>query len=228
MNPTQKRYAVRLQELIDESEKIEALVITPRGTIVNGMEMGGTPFIKEKELLTAWLIKIESIIETVFGNKSPHYKRFQQFTENNIHTKQQINSIKGLLIGSLDDLESGFLIGQEFLIAGEVFDSLLEEAKYLFKYGHDQAAAILGRVVLEDALKRLARLEQINDKQKASQINIELRKVGRYNLPQERFIQGWLDIGNHAAHGEFDKYTNDQVKDQIDSIDRFIAIEFNV
>jgi hypothetical protein len=228
LNPTQKRYADRLKDLINESEKLEALMIIPRPTTVNGMKLTPEPYINDLESLNAWLIKVENIIEIAFGNTSPHYKKLQKFATINITQRYRIKEIKGLLKGSLDDLENGFLLGQEFLIAGEIFDSLLEEAKYLLKHGHDQAAAILGRVVLEDSLKRLARLEQRNDKQRASQINIELRKAGRYNLAQERFIQGWLDIGNDAAHGDFNKYTQEQVRDQIDSIERFIASEFIV
>ena len=76
----------------------------------------------------------------------------------------------------------------------------VHDPKYLFELGHDQAAAILGRVILEDALKRLARLEQLDDTKKATVLNDELKKARRYNQIQWRQIQVWVDIGNDAAH----------------------------
>ena len=133
-----------------------------------------------------------------------------------------------MLIGSLDDLENEFLLGQELLIAGEIFDSVLEEAKELLNTEHKDPAAILGRVVLEDSLRRLALQEQLDDSQKATKLNDELKKAGRYNQVQWRQIQVWLDIGNNAAHGKFDQYDKEQVKEQIEGIERFIASEFKV
>lgn len=128
----------------------------------------------------------------------------------------------------MDDLENGFLIGQEFLLAGEIFDSVLEEAKELLNAGYKDPAAILGRVVLEDSLRRLARQEQLDDTQKATKLNDDLKKAGRYNQVQWRQIQVWLDVGNNAAHGKFDQYSKEQVKEHIEGIERFIASEFKV
>lgn len=228
MNSTQKRYVERLQELINESEDIESLVKKASSSNPN-VAVFGLSYIEDDAALNAWLIKTKNIIDIIFGNTSIQFKRLEELTQNyNSFGLSQIRSIKGVLIGSLDDLNNGFLIGKEFLIAGEIFDSVLEEAKELLKTEHKDPAAMLGRVVLEDALKRLARQEGINDTLKASQINIELKKAGRYNLSQERLIQAWLDIGNYAAHGKFDQYSKEQVKDQIESIERFIATDFKV
>lgn len=222
MNSTQKRYTARLQELIDQSKKIEALVKYPSGQYIS------LTYIEDQASLNAWLIKINTIIEIAFGKTSPHYKEFEKLIKKDIHEKSQINAIKGLLIGSLDDLENGFLLGQEFLIAGAIFDSVLEEAKELLNTEHKDPAAILGRVVLEDSLRRLARQEQLDDSQKATKLNDDLKKAGRYNQVQWRQIQVWLDIGNNAAHGKFDQYNKEQVKEQIEGVERFIAGEFKV
>jgi len=80
--------------------------------------------------------------------------------------------------------------------------------------------------VIEDSLRRIARPEGISDTLKASQINDELKKVGRFQQPQWRLVQVWLDIGNAAAHGDFDKYTQDEVKRLIEDVQRFLATEF--
>jgi hypothetical protein len=229
LNLTQRRYAARLQELIDESKNIETLVKkpdAPKNRSVVGLNL---PYIEDKASLNAWLIKVKNIIEIIFGRTSTQFGTLEELTKhNNFFGKSQINAIKGVLIGSLDDLENGFLLGQEFLIAGEIFDSVLEEAKHILNAGYKDPAAVLGRVVLEDALKRLARQEQLNDTQKASVINDELKKAGKYNQPQWRQIQAWLDIGNSAAHGKFYEYNEEQVREQIEGVERFLANEFRV
>lgn len=81
----------------------------------------------------------------------------------------------------MDDLNNGFLLEKEFLIAGEIFDSVLEEAKELLNAGHKNPAAVLGKVVLEDALKILSHQEQLDDTQKATKLNDDLKKAGRYS-----------------------------------------------
>lgn len=227
MNSTQKLYADRIRELIEESETIEALLITLSKHIEDSLDFK-VPYNNYHETFNSWLVKLINIMEKAFGITSPHYKRIQDLTKENEYIGSRIPLIRGVLNGSLDDLENGFLLGQEFLIAGEVFDSVLEEAKHLLKAGYKDPAAILGRVVIEDCIKRLARLEQLNDTKKAAALNDELKKAGRYNQAQWRQIQVWLDIGNNAAHGNFSQYKEEQVKDQLEGIERFIANEFKI
>src|SRR5262245_63825176 len=62
------------------------------------------------------------------------------------------------------------------------------------------------------ALKRMARELTLDASMKASALNDELKKAGRYNQPQWRMLQSWLDIGNAAAHGKFDQFTQPDVK----------------
>ena len=227
MNSTQKRYAARLQELINEGKDIEALVKKPDAPKYPGAIV--LPGIEDKASLNAWLIKAINIIEIIFGSTSTQFKKLEELTKNdNYIEKSRIGSIRGVLIGSLDDLNNGFLLDQEFLIAGEIFDSILEEAKELLNAGYKNPAAMLGRVVLEGALKRLSRQEQLDDTQKATKLNDDLKKAGRYNQVQWRHIQAYLDIGNSAAHGKFEEYTEELVRDQIEGIQRFIANDFKV
>ena len=87
-------------------------------------------------------------------------------------------------------------------------------------------AAILARIVLEDALKRLAQREGIDENQRASSVNDELKRQEVYPQTQWRLIQAWLDIGNAAAHGRFDEYRTEDVVSMTEGLERFLAIEF--
>ena len=86
--------------------------------------------------------------------------------------------------------------------------------------------AVLGRIVLEDSLSRIADIDGLDSSLSPSRVNDELKKSGRYPQPMWRQIQAWLDIGNSAAHGKFDEYTVDQVKGMLDGVSLFIGSEF--
>ena len=219
LNPKYKRYAERLQELIEDGKSVAKL---EKPSSLGGSFIQGEDDIK----LNAWLTKASNILETVFGAQSPQFRSFREVLPKEgikgVSRAYDIHPITGVLAGALDDLEKGFLIGQEFLIAGEVFDSILEQAKVLNKAGYKDPAAVLVRVVIEDALKRLARHEGVDDSRKASQINDDLKKLGLYPQAQWRFVQAWLDIGNAAAHGNFGEYTEEDVMKTIDGVEYFL------
>ena len=167
----------------------------------------------------------------MFGPQSPQYRDFKAvLPEHGIRLVQHshdIYPIVGILQGALNDLKNGYLLGREFFIASEVFDSMLEQSKhFLDNNDNKDIAAILSRIVLEDALKRLARQEGIDDSFKAAVINDKLKAKKRYNQVRWRSIQTWLDVGNSAAHGKFGEYSKDDVSNAIAGIEQFLASEF--
>ena len=224
LNPKHTKYADRLRELIEEGGKVAKLEKPSSG--------GSRKYFhgEDKSLVISWLTKSRNILEITFGLQSPHIRHFDavvpQYGLDHVSSSHEVYPFVGVLSGALSDLENGYLLGQEFFIAGEVFDSILEQAKHLIQNNYKDPAAVLARVVLEDALKRIARIEGVDENQKASVINDELKKKGRFSQPQWRFIQGWLDIGNSAAHGKFDQYTQDDVIKMIDDVERFLVNEF--
>jgi len=222
LNPKYQRYANRLQELIEEGMSVARLE--------KPSSVG--PYIQDEDAthLYAWVVKISNILAVVFGPSSPHVKHFKEIIDNYIRTvshSYQVQHIVGVLQAALDDLQKGYLLGQEFLVAGEVFDSVLEQARHLKDKGFKDHAAILTRVVLEEALRRLSRELGIDSTLTAARLNDELRKSSRINQPQWRLIQSWLDVGNAAAHGNFANYTENDVARLIEGIEQFLANEFH-
>jgi hypothetical protein len=212
-----RRYAERLRSLIEEAYEVATLdKATSSGYAIRG---------KDRVALQSWMTKVDNIIEVIFGAQSSYFRRFRKVRGGIVSTSGDIYDIAGFLGGALDDLENGFLKSQELLMVGEIFETVLDEEKYLNKFGFKDPAAVLARVVLEDSLKRLARESGLDASLKSSHINDELRKAGRYPQPQWRLIQAWLDVGNAAAHGKFEDYKDDDVEAMIDGVDRFVAIE---
>jgi hypothetical protein len=191
------------------------------------------PYIQDEDAVAvqAWIARLQNLMESVFGTTSTQIRHLLQLMPkgpSHISKAYQVDAITGLLIGALEDLERGFLANREMLIAAEIHDSLVEQAKHLLRAGYKDPAAVLGRVVLEDALRRIAASNAVDPGEKASKINDALKAAGRYPQPRWRQIQTWLDIGNAAAHGKFDEYTETDVAMQLEGITTFIATELHV
>lgn len=216
MNPKYQRSADRIRELIEEGGQVVALARSEPGLGLH---------IPKMVPLHSWLVKSENIISTVFGGESAHLQRFSDSRERPVERPSIVYEIIGILTGALSDLEDGYLVSQEYLVAGEVFDSVLAQAKHLTEKGFKDPAAVLARVVVEDTLKRLSRTEGLDDSIKASRMNGELKRKGRFPQPLWRQVEVWLDIGNDAAHGKFENYTEEQVHQMIEGVKRFLALE---
>ncbi len=156
------------------------------------------------------------LLDRTFGNQSEYFKSFSKaITLGNIHA----HFTHGLAImeGAKEEVEKGFLYKIEHLISIDFFDSIIEQAKYLLDMGFKDPAAILGRVIIENSIKDIARRENINftDKIKPSKLNENLWKKKVYAKNVWRMIQAQIDLGNYAAHGSFNKYDEDSVRNML-------------
>lgn len=228
MTDKYKKHIQRFKDLIKEFEE----EIFPK-RISDPKYLGGVSYSYPEDLtnkLQAWLMKCENIIGIVFGQESSQVKRFLNSRDSaEFDLYQKLYQIKGLLEADLDDLENGFLLGQEFIIANEVFDSVLEEAKFfIYDQKNKDIGAILLRIVLEDSIKRIAKKEgiEINGK-KTSILNDELKSQSYFIQTTWRQNQAWLDIGNKAAHGNFDNYDLNQVENFYQGLVNFLSSNFN-
>ena len=224
LNSKYQRYADRIEELIEEGNRVATLERPSRSG--SGSYIQSDDKIKVHE----WLTKTRNILETVFGGQSPHYRNYEAVLPVHgirlVEHARDIYPIIGILLGALNDLKNGYLLGREFFIAGEVFDSILEQTRHFLETGNKDISAILARIVLEDALRRLAQSEGIDVSYNASRINDELKSQERYSPVRWRSIQTWLDIGNSAAHGKFDEYTKEDVANAVNGIEQFLALDF--
>ena len=216
LNPKLQRYADRMRELAEEGDFL--MIRTGTG------DYGA--FIVDAASYLGWQSKCLNVINLVFGAESIHAAHFEKARTSISNSLSSGKSRVSIMRAALSDLEGGFVHHVEVAIASEVFDSVLEQAKYLNHKGYKDAAAVLGRTVIEDALKRLARSNGLEDTKKASAINESLKNAGVYHQPMWRQVQAWTDIGNSAAHGDFHEYTQEQVRDMLEGIGGFLANHF--
>lgn len=58
---------------------------------------------------------------------------------------------------------------------------------------------------------------------KADRINADLKVANVYSGLDQKQVTAWLDLRNNAAHGNYAKYTQEQVDLMISGIQNFIA-----
>lgn len=220
------------------SQRIQKTVAHLKALIVEGLELPqleresdtfGSYFpSKDRVRIQSWLVRVGNVLETVFGSGSMHCYHFKDYTKDgfkHIETGHDVFNIVGILDAALHDIEGGYLLGQEFLLAAEVHDSLLCQAKDLCSNGYVQASAVLARVVLEETLRRVSAAEGLDAGGKASALNEELKRMKVYSQPQWRLIQVCLDVGNSAAHGKIEDLGQATVERMIEDVERFSAAQ---
>lgn len=219
--PRVQRAAAHVRALIEEGRTLPAL---------EGMSAtSGRYFSGEARVqVQSWLVRVANALDTIFGERSSHCFHFKDYTKSgfkHIEHGHEILNIVGTLDGALRDLEGGFLIGQEFLLAAEVHDSLLMQAKNLCGLGYCQAAAVMARIVLEDTLRRICAAKGLNSLAGASALNDALKMEKIYSQAEWRRVQSWLDVGNAAAHGKTEDSELPSVERMIDDVSRFVAAQ---
>ena len=102
LNPSYRKRADRLSDLIKEGQQVASRTSTsPQLGVYNA----------DNVALEAWLTKVHNIVETTFGIQSPHNRKLTELTRRRVNHPSRVQHIVGLLVGALDDLENGYLIG---------------------------------------------------------------------------------------------------------------------
>lgn len=179
-----------------------------------------------RERLDQWKLSCLNTIEITAGKKSVFYETFphRYVDHKEITFDEAMSHYLSVLRALSEELQMGFLYGVEMLVARDMLDTIVEEAKVLLQAKYKDAAAIYCRVILETSIKKLCDNNKITyrKKEKLNSLSNKLRKRGLLNLPEWRQIQAWTDIGNSAAHGKFSDYTEDDVKNMLNGIENFI------
>lgn len=216
------RIIARLNELISRGEKMRTEFKNFPVTDYYGSRLS----LDKREQLDQWKLSCLNLIEIVSGKKSKFYEAFPRgtidysdrtFQESMSHYLSVLRALK-------EELQMGLLFSAEMLISKDILNTIIEEARTLLQAKYKDAAAIYCRVIIETSLKKLCDKNKITyrKKEKLSTISNKLRKKGFLNLSEWRQVQAWTDIGNLAAHGKFNEYTEDAVKNMLDGIENFL------
>lgn len=173
--------------------------------------------------LDAWETACLHLVDLTFGEEGIYYEKLSD-AFGLMNVEDQKNYGIAIMESAKEEIEKGFLYEIKHLMAVDLFDSILEQAEHLLENGFKDAAAILGRVIIENSLKDIAIKNKIDlpEKIKLTELNTRLWKEEIYTKNIWRITQGHIDTGNSAAHGHFDKYDEQLVKDMLNWIGKKI------
>jgi len=174
--------------------------------------------------LLNWTVKAKNLLQTVCGVDSQHFQQFVECETGSMYLTNYdiLLKLRAVFLAAKEDFEGGYLSSIKTLVQAEVFDSELEQAGELLKSGYKGAAAVIAGVVLETALRDLCVQRELGIG-KLDKMNADLAKAGTYSVLVQKQITAFADIRNNAAHGNFEKFNNDDVASMISGVGRILT-----
>jgi hypothetical protein len=175
------------------------------------------------EKFQEWATSALNLLQRAFGEDSAHYRNFSVHYKSFNGYVHEFENCKGVFQAAREDYEGGFLFNIRALIKAEVLaDDVLGQARELLAAGYKDPACVLVGVALETTLKEMCLRAGI-PRNKIDRMNADLCKAGTYNLAKQKQITAWAELRNKAAHGDWGEYTQPDVEDFLNGIERFIA-----
>ena len=191
-------------------------------------EMFGSSDHVDAEAFLEWRIKVKNLLVKLCGKKSEHYQAFKDKEKDRAFTDSlhKFKELKAVFNATKDDFEGGYLSSYKSIVQAEVFDNELEQAYELLKNGYYMAAAVIGGVVLETALRELCDQHKI-PYGKLDKMNSDIAKAGVYNKIMQKQITAHAGLRNSAAHGKQSEFSQQDVEHMLPAIEQFLAVHLD-
>jgi hypothetical protein len=147
--------------------------------------------------------------------------------------KTNPETIQGVLESARREFEFGLLNHPRILATADSMENLLEQAEYLLEQDYKDAACVIIGGTLESTLKSMLTnkypLIEFLPNKGQSHLNQKLyTEAQAYDKATWRLIDSYGDLRNYSAHGQYEKYNKQQVKEFLDFTRRFISNWFAV
>lgn len=215
--PVDQRVVERLDDLIQKADAVLA-THTP-----NPPNVIGFPTLNFNAY-SEWQTQSLSFLVNLLGDDHVYVGAFREQTDQQGYTGS-VHAGKGILTAVREDVALGFLARLETLIAADVFSDFVDMADHLLSSGYKDPAASLVGAVLERGLRQIAANNNVKLKAREdlSSLNSKCARAGVYNRLVQKKVQVWTDVRNHADHGEFEQYSEDDVREMLSGVQGFLA-----
>jgi len=131
----------------------------------------------------------------------------------------------GVLRALRTDYDAGHMQSFQEMIHSDLFSDFLEMAQYFLDETYKDPAAFMAGSVLEEHLRKLCGKHGVPlpARPKLDTMNTDLAKANAYGKNEQKQVTAWAGIRNDAAHGNYTKYAEAEVKLMISGIRDFIA-----
>lgn len=173
-------------------------------------------------LFKEWATNALSLLDRSFGRESVHFVSLSKHCDVFNGWEHQFEVCRSIFKAAREDYEGGYLFSVRALVKAEVLSDAFQQARELLASDYKDPACILCRVALEAALKELCDRKKIPHG-KLDKMNADLCKAGMYNMAKQKQITAWAEIGNKAAHGEWNQYTSNDAQAMLDGVEALVA-----
>lgn len=211
-----EKLATRFQELEDEYNNLKRI-----------NSSNNDSYYVEGSQWRKWATSAQSIILAVFRENSPHYKNFTSSYEKCTGRDTGLSSLSGIFLSAKADFDGGYVFNIETEISGEIFGDFVAMAKAAISEGHKDVAAVLACAALEDALKRFARLNDLEvDDEVMQKVVAALKSKGLVTGAQKSLLDVMPKIRDYAMHANWDKITPEDANSVIGFVEQFLLTKF--
>jgi hypothetical protein len=187
----------------------------------------------KNDLFHAFRASSLALINDFYGQNHSYHKEFNEYVASD--DLEDAKTGIAILNAVKSDIENGYLQKVEDIASAEIFSDIMDQAIYLLEKDFKDAAAVMIGGVLESTLRRLCfkngiEILELDGKtpKEANTLNAELYKKKIYEVLDNKSITSWLGLRNNAAHGEYKKYTQQQVEIMKQGVLDFINRKSNV
>jgi Domain of unknown function (DUF4145) len=187
------------------------------------MSDSGTRYYKvQSALFVEWATSFQNLLARTFGRDSVHFANFATRFDDFSGSDSQFEQCRAVFRAAREDYEGGYLFNVRSLAKAEVLSDALSQARQLLEAGYKDPACVLARVALEATLKETADAHGVAHG-KLDRMNADLCKAGIYNMAKQKQITAWADIGNNAAHGNWNQYNDHDALVMVDGVEALVA-----
>ena len=172
-----------------------------------------------------------SLLRNVFGANHSFEIEFRNYTKRTVSAA--VNMGIGTLKAARNEIEQGWIFKLTGLVSSQIFNDFMQMAGHLLDENYKDPAAVMIGCVLEQRMKELADARSIpividkpdgrTQAKSTDRINADLVKDDAYGATDHKQVTAWLALRNHAAHGEWDKYTHEQIKTMYQGVSEFLS-----
>lgn len=213
----EKQIEIRFEELSGEMEQIN----------VEKDEFGIDRV--DGESWEKWSTSVLNLLKISFGSNCVHYQNFKNIYDNFRRDKSLLGRARGVFSAAKKDYEGGYVLSLENTISGEVFGDFIGLAKQSLSDGYKDVAAVLSCAALEDALKRYARNNGIDDvaDKVMQEVVSALKSKGLVKGAQKTMLDTMPKIRDYAMHANWSKITEADVGSVIGFVEQFLLSHFS-
>jgi len=211
-----ERVIARLGQLIERGDQVIATHRpNPPGVL-------GFPTL-DSGAFSEWQTQSLSFLTRLLGSGDTYVVTFREKVEHG-HASS-VKQGQGILRAVREDVELGYLTNVRTLVAAEVFSDFLEMAHHLLDAEYVYPAASLLGAVLENGLRQIASVNGVTVKASddLSALDTKLADADVYSRLVQKRVRVWMDVRNHADHGEFEKVTGSDVREMFEGVSNLLS-----